>query len=217
LHKISHGKIPEVIYRSLGTIFHNYRIDRTSIQRELHEFRIRYPFWRGKIKEMPLAVIRPASTGGLRDLVSKAREKHVCLLAYGSGPGIYRKLPIRKSIIIDIRRLVKLIPLDKHAFVAPAGATLYNIRREIEVDNHNPEESKFLEVTVGDHAIDAIFDRHTHRSFNSEFRISDIIVVGPDGEESVFKPEDLKAPLLKGEGIGIITDIVLVKITRHFL
>ena len=82
----------------------------------------------------PLCLVLPASTAEVREVVLLANEEKVPIVPYGGGSGLMGgALSVRRGIVLDLRRMDKLLEIDKEALRArvQAGAVLEVLEKEL--------------------------------------------------------------------------------------
>lgn len=78
----------------------------------------------GEKIELPLAVVRPSSTGDVQKIVQWANREKIALIPYGGGTGVCGgTLPVVRSVAVDLKELnkIKEINLDSLYVTSEAG------------------------------------------------------------------------------------------------
>src|ERR1041384_7433756 len=79
---------------------------------------------------LPLCIAVPDSTAQVRDIVGVANENKTPLIPYGGGSGLMGgALTIRPAIVLDLRRMNRVVAIDAEAMSArvQAGAVLESV------------------------------------------------------------------------------------------
>ncbi len=79
------------------------------------------------LEQPPVAVVQPGSTEEVVRLVTIARQHHTPLVPYGGGSGLMGgALSVRPGIVVDLKRLDRLLEIDKQALTVrvQSGARL---------------------------------------------------------------------------------------------
>ena len=79
----------------------------------------------------PLCVVLPLSTAEVREIVLLANEEGLPIIPYGGGSGLMGgALSVRPGIVLDLRRMNKILAVDKESCSATvqAGTVLESLR-----------------------------------------------------------------------------------------
>jgi FAD/FMN-containing dehydrogenase len=76
------------------------------------------------------AVVRPGTLAELESVVAAAVRHRVAITARGAGTGNYgQSLPLQRGVVIDIRRLSRVLAIDDDAITVEAGTVLIEAER----------------------------------------------------------------------------------------
>ncbi len=83
---------------------------------------------------LPLCVVLPTSTAEVREIVLLANEEKVPIVPYGGGSGLMGgALSVKPGIVLDLRRMDKILEVDKEARSArvEAGTVLESLEKRL--------------------------------------------------------------------------------------
>ncbi|MFQ5852510.1 MAG: FAD-binding oxidoreductase [Candidatus Binatia bacterium] len=82
----------------------------------------------------PLCVVFPATTAGVREVVLLANEEKVPIIPYGAGSGLMGgAISLQPGIVVDLRRMNRVLQIDKDAQTAQvqAGLVLESLEKRL--------------------------------------------------------------------------------------
>jgi len=173
---------------------------------------------RGDLPALPSAVVSPASTTQIQEIVRCASEYKVPITPFGGGSGVLGgAIPLNGSIVLNLQRMSSFRSLDEFSLVAEFEAGIMGANLELELNRRgysagNIPQSLFCSTLGG------WISTRAAGQFSTKYgKIEDMVlgmeVVLPDGELLNIKPvprrsvgPSLKDLFLGGEGaLGIVT------------
>jgi len=89
----------------------------------------------GRFGPMPDAVVWPADTQQVAQIVKLAAEHRTPLIPFGAGSGVCGgTVPLRGGIILDLKRMNNIIKLDEDSLAVTAGAGIIGQHLEMELN-----------------------------------------------------------------------------------
>ncbi|SRR5712692_1394635 len=219
MEKQSRKKLVEELSRIVGSehvLTEQSRLDELSWD-ALSEGRI-HPLKRPETT-LPLCVVLPSSTAEIRGIVLLANKESVPLIPYGGGSGLMGgALSVRPGIVLDLRRMNKILEVDKESRSArvESGTVLEALEKRLNEEGsilgHDPWT---LPVATVGGAISTNSMGYRGGMYGSMGdQVLGLQAVLPNGEIMRTRPIskssagiDLNALLIGGEGcFGIITE-----------
>ena len=173
---------------------------------------------KGDLPALPAAVISPASTAQIQEIVRYANEYNVPITPFGGGSGVLGgAVPLKGSVILNLQSMSKFLSLDEVSLVAESESGIMGANLELELNNRgysagNIPQSLFCSTLGG------WISTRAAGQFSTKYgKIEDMVlgmeVVLPDGSLLNIKPvprrsvgPSLKDLFLGGEGtLGIVT------------
>lgn len=166
----------------------------------------------------PDVVVHPADEAQVAQIHAAALRHSVPLIPYGAGSGVCGgTVPIRGGIVMDLRRLRRLVSVDDHDLLVTVEAGMIGMQLEEELDargytlGHFP--SSILCSTVGGWVAARSAGQYSSKYGKIEDMLVRVRAVMPDGQILETGPEDgvnLSALLLGSEGtLATITQATL--------
>ncbi|HEX9444440.1 MAG TPA: FAD-binding oxidoreductase [Candidatus Binatia bacterium] len=171
---------------------------------------------------LPLCVVTPGATAEVGQIVRAANEEKTPVIPYGGGSGLMGgALSVRPGIVLDLRRMSRVLEVDTAAFSArvQAGAVLESVEQKLNAHGsilgHDPWT---LPVATLGGAISTNSVGYRAGKYGSMGRqVLGLEAVLPDGEvvrtRAVPKSStgiDLKALFIGGEGVfGVVTEATI--------
>jgi alkyldihydroxyacetonephosphate synthase len=173
---------------------------------------------KGDLPALPSAVIAPASTAQIQEIVRCANEYKVPITPFGGGSGVLGgAIPLQGSVILNLQRMSRFLSLDEASLVAEFEAGVMGANLELELNSRgysagNIPQSLYCSTLGG------WISTRAAGQFSTKYgKIEDMVlgmeVVLPDGNLLDIKPvprrsvgPSLKDLFLGGEGtLGIVT------------
>jgi alkyldihydroxyacetonephosphate synthase len=171
----------------------------------------------------PAAVVLPADEAELVALVQLAQRERLPLIAFGAGSGVLGgTVPLQgREVVVDLKRLNRLIAIDAHDGTATVQAGLNGAQFEAALNErgftagHYPQSITMS--TVGGWAACRGAGQASSRYGKIEDMVLGLKAVLPDGQRLVVRPvarrsvgPSLKDLLVGSEGtLGFITELTL--------
>src|SRR5213594_1965385 len=168
---------------------------------------------------LPLCIVLPVSTAEVREIVLLANQEKLPIIPYGGGSGLMGgALSVRPGIVLDLRRMNKILKVDREArsIEIQAGTVLESVEKRLNEEGfilgHNPWTLPVATVG-GAISTDSVGYRGGLYGSMGE-QVLGLEGVLPNGEILRTRPVpkssagiDLKFLLVGGEGcFGIITE-----------
>jgi len=177
---------------------------------------------KGDLPALPSAVISPASTDQIQEIVRCASEYKVPITPWGGGSGVLGgAIPLNGSIILNLQRMSKFLNLDELSLVAEFEAGIMGANLELEL-NHRGYSAGNIPQSFFCSTLGGWISTRAAGQFSTKYgKIEDMVlgmeVVLPDGNLLNIKPvprrslgPSLKDLFLGGEGtLGIVTRATL--------
>jgi alkyldihydroxyacetonephosphate synthase len=173
---------------------------------------------KGDLPSLPSAVISPASTAQIQEIVRCASQHKVPITPFGGGSGVLGgAVPLQGSVILNLQRMSKFLSLDALSLVAEFESGIMGANLELELNNRgysagNIPQSLYCSTLGG------WISTRAAGQFSTKYgKIEDMVlgmeVVLPDGRLLDIKPvprrsvgPSLMDLFLGGEGtLGIVT------------
>ena len=91
---------------------------------------------KGDLPSLPSAVIAPASTAHIQEIVRSANEYKVPITPFGGGSGVLGgAVPLKGSVILNLQRMSKFLSLDEVSLVAEFESGIVGANLELELNN----------------------------------------------------------------------------------
>ncbi|UCD22280.1 MAG: FAD-binding oxidoreductase, partial [Chloroflexota bacterium] len=91
---------------------------------------------KGELPALPSAVISPASTAQIQEIVECARHYKVPITPFGGGSGVLGgAIPMNGSAILNLQRMNKFLNLDELSLVAESEAGIIGANLELELNS----------------------------------------------------------------------------------
>ncbi len=173
---------------------------------------------KGDLPALPSAVISPASTEQIQEIVRRAAEYKVSITPFGGGSGVLGgTIPLNGSVVLNLQRINRCLNLDELSLVAEFEAGILGANLELELSSRgysagNIPQSLYCSTLGG------WISTRAAGQFSTKYgKIEDMVlgmeVVLPDGNLLNIRPvprrsvgPSLKDLFLGGEGaLGIVT------------
>jgi len=173
---------------------------------------------KGDLPALPSAVISPASTAQIQEIIRCAGEYKVPITPFGGGSGVLGgAIPLNGSVVLNLQRMNRFLNLDELSLVAEFEAGIMGANLELELKYRgysagNIPQSLYCSTLGG------WISTRAAGQFSTKYgKIEDMVlgmeVVLPDGNVLKIKPvprrsvgPSLKDLFLGGEGaLGIVT------------
>jgi len=173
---------------------------------------------KGDLPALPSAIISPASSAQIQEIVRCARKYKVPLTPFGGGSGVLGgAIPLNGSVVLNLQRMNRFLNLDEFSLVAEFEAGIMGANLELELNDRgysagNIPQSLYCSTLGG------WISTRAAGQFSTKYgKIEDMVlgmeVVLPDGDLLNIKPvprrsvgPSLKDLFLGGEGtLGIVT------------
>ncbi len=171
------------------------------------------------VRHRPLCVARPTTEGQIQAVVRACRAANAPLIPYGAGSGVCGgTMPIRpRSVVLDVRRLDRLVSLDDLDLTVTAEAGIHGMLFEEELLargytlGHYP--SSILCSTLGGWLAARSAGQQSSKYGKIEDMVVSLRAVLPDGdvvETGSGQPVDWTQILVGSEGtLGVVTRATL--------
>lgn len=181
--------------------------------------------WRaahGQPAERPLAVVFPRTAEEVQEIVRYALTHRLAVVPYGGGSGVCGAIvPGDRSIVVDVRRMARIVEINDHALFARVQAGKMGQALEDELRQagytcgHFPQSIALS--TVGGWVSTRAAGQYSTRYGNIEDLVLGLEAVLPDGRLLRLPPRvrwatgpDLRQLFLGAEGtLGIVTEVSL--------
>jgi alkyldihydroxyacetonephosphate synthase len=173
---------------------------------------------KGDLPALPSAVISPASSAQIQEIVRCASEYKVPITPFGGGSGVLGgAIPLNGSIVLNLQRMSRFLNLDEVSLVAEFEAGIMGANLELEL-NHRGYSAGNIPQSLYCSTLGGWISTRAAGQFSTKYgKIEDMVlgmeVVLPDGNPLNIKPvprrsvgPSLKDLFLGGEGaLGIVT------------
>jgi len=173
---------------------------------------------KGDLPALPSAVISPASSAQIQEIVRCASEYKVPITPFGGGSGVLGgAIPLNGSIVLNLQRMSRFLNLDEVSLVAEFEAGIIGANLELEL-NHRGYSAGNIPQSLYCSTLGGWISTRAAGQFSTKYgKIEDMVlgmeVVLPDGNLLNIKPvprrsvgPSLKELFLGGEGaLGIVT------------
>jgi len=181
--------------------------------------------WRaahGQPAERPLAVVFPRTAEEVQEIVRYALTHRLAVVPYGGGSGVCGAIvPGDRSIVVDVRRMARIVEINDHALFARVQAGKMGQALEDELRQagytcgHFPQSIALS--TVGGWVSTRAAGQYSTRYGNIDDLVLGLEAVLPDGRLLRLPPRvrwatgpDLRQLFLGAEGtLGIVTEVSL--------
>jgi len=176
----------------------------------------------GKLPALPAAVVSPASTTQIRQIMRCANGHKVPITPFGGGSGVLGgAIPLNGSIVLNLQRMSRFINLDEISLVAEFEAGIMGANLELEL-HHRGYSAGNIPQSLFCSTLGGWISTRAAGQFSTKYgKIEDMVlgmeVVLPDGSLLNIKPvprrsvgPSLRDLFLGGEGsLGIVTKATL--------
>lgn len=175
---------------------------------------------RGLLDNTPLCVVSPASTDEVSRVLRYARTHHLNVVPFGGGSGVCGAvLPDNGSVVIDLRRMNRVLELNETSLYVRAEAGLMGHEFEAHLNRAGYSARNFPQSislsTVGGWVATRAAGQYSTRYGNTEDLLLALEAVLPDGTivRTKVGPRaatgpDLRHVFLGSEGtLGIVTEV----------
>jgi alkyldihydroxyacetonephosphate synthase len=173
---------------------------------------------KGDLPALPSAVIAPASTAQIQEILRCANEYKVPITPFGGGSGVLGgAVPLEGSVILNLQRLSKFLNLDALSLVAEFESGIIGANLELELNNRGYSAGN-IPQSLCCSTLGGWISTRAAGQFSTKYgKIEDMVlgmeVVVPDGSLLNIKPvprrsvgPSLKDLFLGGEGtLGTVT------------
>jgi alkyldihydroxyacetonephosphate synthase len=173
---------------------------------------------KGDLPALPSAVISPASSAQIQEIVRCASEYKVPITPFGGGSGVLGgAIPLNGSIVLNLQRMSRFLNLDEVSLVAEFESGIMGANLELEL-NHRGYSAGNIPQSLYCSTLGGWISTRAAGQFSTKYgKIEDMVlgmeVVLPDGNLLNIKPvprrsvgPSLKDLFLGGEGaLGIVT------------
>jgi heterodisulfide reductase subunit B len=173
---------------------------------------------RDDLPALPSAVVSPASTAQIQEIVRCASEYKVPITPFGGGSGVLGgAIPLNGSIVLNLQRMSSFRGLDEFSLVAEFEGGIIGANLELEL-NHRGYSAGNIPQSLFCSTLGGWISARAAGQFSTKYgKIEDMVlgmeVVLPDGELLNIRPvprrsvgPSLKDLFLGGEGaLGIVT------------
>jgi len=173
---------------------------------------------RGDLPALPSAVISPASTAQIQEVIRCAGEYKVPITPFGGGSGVLGgAIPLNESVVLNLQRMNRFLNLDELSLVAELEAGVMGANLELEL-NHRGYSAGNIPQSLYCSTLGGWISTRAAGQFSTKYgKIEDMVlgmeVVLPDGNLLNIRPvprrsvgPSLKDLFLGGEGtLGIVT------------
>jgi alkyldihydroxyacetonephosphate synthase len=177
---------------------------------------------RGQLQTRPLCVVKPGTTAEIAAALRYANEHRLAVVPFGAGSGVCGGiLPEAGSIVIDLRRMNRLIELNETALTARVQAGMMGNACEAALNERGYSMRHFPQSidlsTVGGWVSTRAAGQYSTRYGNIEDIVLSLeavladgtIIRTPSGPRSAAGP-DLRHVFLGAEGtLGIVSEVTL--------
>jgi len=177
---------------------------------------------RGVLTDRPACVVTPLSTDHVAQTIRYASDHRIPVVPYGAGSGVCGGvLPPAGAIVIDLRRMDRIIDLNETALVARVQAGMMGGRFEAELNRAGYSMGHFpqsIDVsTVGGWVATRAAGQFSTRYGSIEDMLLGLEAVIPDGRVIRITPTprrsagpDLRSLFLGSEGtLGVVTELAV--------
>jgi alkyldihydroxyacetonephosphate synthase len=173
---------------------------------------------KGELPALPSAVISPASTAQIQEIVRCAGKYKVPITPFGGGSGVLGgAIPLNGSVVLNLQRMNRFLNLDEFSLVAEFEAGVMGANLELEL-SHRGYSAGNIPQSLYCSTLGGWISTRAAGQFSTKYgKIEDMVlgmeVVLPDGNLLNIKPvprrsvgPSLKDLFLGGEGaLGIVT------------
>jgi alkyldihydroxyacetonephosphate synthase len=173
---------------------------------------------KGDLPALPSAIISPASTAQIQEIIRCAGEYKVPITPFGGGSGVLGgAIPLNGSVVLNLQRMSRFISLDELSLVAEFEVGIIGANLELEL-NHRGYSAGNIPQSLYCSTLGGWISTRAAGQFSTKYgKIEDMVlgmeVVLPEGNLLNVKPvprrsvgPSLKDLFLGGEGtLGIVT------------
>jgi alkyldihydroxyacetonephosphate synthase len=177
---------------------------------------------KGDLPALPSAVISPASSAQIQEIVRCANEYKVPITPFGGGSGVLGgAIPLNGSVILNLQRMNRFLSLDTASLVAECEAGIMGANLELEL-NHLGYSAGNIPQSLYCSTLGGWISTRAAGQFSTKYgKIEDMVlgmeIVLADGGLLNIKPvprrsvgPSLKDLFLGGEGaLGIVTSATI--------
>jgi alkyldihydroxyacetonephosphate synthase len=173
---------------------------------------------KGDLPALPSAIISPASSAQIQEIVRCASQYKVPITPFGGGSGVLGgAVPLNGSVVLNLQRMNRFLSLDESSLVAEFEAGIMGANLELEL-THRGYSAGNIPQSLYCSTLGGWISTRAAGQFSTKYgKIEDMVlgmeVVLPDGSLLNIKPvprrsvgPSLKDLFLGGEGtLGIVT------------
>jgi glycolate oxidase len=178
-------------------------------------------------RSMPAAVVLPASTSEVSQVVATARELDVPIVARGAGTGLSGgAVPTQGSLVLSMTRMNRILEVDPENHIAVVEPGVVNLDLSAAVAEHDlyyaPDPSSQQACTIGGNVAENSGGPHclaygvtTNHVLGVEVVLADGSVVWLGGRTSETSGLDIRGVVIGSEGTLAVVTKVVVRLLRR--